>query len=120
MTLFAAKVECLPRSGIRQPLIQAFMDDLTVHSNISARMPLPPQRSGKAGNMGENDIQASQMQVPGPEEGGVEGKFCFHLDGLPILSVSEKPVKSLGKIFNATLRETAMIHSTHIELKTWL
>lgn len=40
-------------------------------------MPLGPQRSGKAGNIGENDIQASQMQVPGPEVGESGGKVLL-------------------------------------------
>ena len=49
-------------------------------------------------------------------KGRVEGKDCFHLDGLPIPLVSEKPVKSLGNIFDSTLTDTAAIQ----QLKTWL
>lgn len=52
-------------------------------------------------------------------KGRVEDKYRFHLDGALIPSVSEKPIKSLGKIFDVTLRDTAAVQSTQAELKTW-
>ncbi|KAF7645521.1 hypothetical protein LDENG_00202680, partial [Lucifuga dentata] len=45
-------------------------------------------------------------------KGRVEDKYRFHLDGVLIPSVSEKPVKSLGKIFDGT-------QSMHTELKSY-
>ncbi|KAI2644199.1 Renalase [Labeo rohita] len=42
------------------------------------------------------------------------------MNGLQIPSLTEKPVKSLGKLFDVTLRDTVAIQAMHAELKTWL
>nr|XP_057943465.1 uncharacterized protein LOC131138512 [Doryrhamphus excisus] len=123
MLVKAAEVECrgpLSKSGIRQPPIRAFMDDLTVtatsvtgcrwllrgleRSIIWARMMFKPAKS-----------RSLVLR-----KGKVEDKHRFNLNGVPIPSVSEKPVKSLGKIFDSTLKDKAAVQSANAELKTWL
>ncbi|KAK0134482.1 hypothetical protein N1851_029911 [Merluccius polli] len=37
-----------------------------------------------------------------------------------MLLISEKPVKSLGKVFNCSLMDTASILATNQELEAWL
>ena len=47
-------------------------------------------------------------------------KYQFQVSGSLIPSVTEKLVKSLGKIFDDTLRDSAAIQSMHKEFKNWL
>lgn len=54
------------------------------------------------------------------KKGKVTDKFCFLLDGTTIPSITEKPVKSLGKVFDCSLSDTAAIQTTIKELETWL
>lgn len=49
----------------------------------------------------------------------VINKFHFTLGATQIPSVTEKPVKSLGNVFNYSMKDTAVIHATNLEL-AWL
>ncbi|KAJ3583724.1 hypothetical protein NHX12_015663 [Muraenolepis orangiensis] len=52
-------------------------------------------------------------------KGKVVDKFRFNIADTAIPSISEKPVKSLGKVFDCSLRDTS-IQSTCTELDGWL
>ncbi|KAK0135815.1 hypothetical protein N1851_028312 [Merluccius polli] len=54
------------------------------------------------------------------KKGRVTDKFCFSIAGTPIPTISEKRIKSLGKFFDSSLRDTASIKSTCDELEGWL
>ncbi|XP_029958217.1 uncharacterized protein LOC115396474 [Salarias fasciatus] len=47
-------------------------------------------------------------------------RFHFNIAGITIPSITEKPVKRLGKMFGSTLRDTASIKTTCAELDGWL
>ncbi|KAJ3600949.1 hypothetical protein NHX12_031922 [Muraenolepis orangiensis] len=53
-------------------------------------------------------------------KGKVVDKFRFNIADTAIPSISEKPVKSLGKVFDCSLRDTTCIQSTCTELDGWL
>lgn len=53
-------------------------------------------------------------------KGKVNTKFCFRLGEHLISSVTEKPVKSLGKVFNCSLYDRDSIKATSADLKGWL
>ena len=53
-------------------------------------------------------------------KGKVVDNFCFNITGTAIPTISEKPVKSLGKVFDSSLRDTTSIQSTCTELDGWL
>ena len=53
-------------------------------------------------------------------KGKVVDNFCFNITGTAIPTISEKPVKSLGKVFDSSLRDTTSIQSTFTELDGWL
>ncbi|KAJ3589962.1 hypothetical protein NHX12_007919 [Muraenolepis orangiensis] len=53
-------------------------------------------------------------------KGKVVDKFRFNIADTAIQSISEKPVKSLGKVFDCSLRDTTSIQSTCTELDGWL
>ena len=52
------------------------------------------------------------------KKGRVMDRLCFSLEGSLIPMVSEKPVKSLGKVFNSSLK--AFIQSACQKLDSWL
>ena len=54
------------------------------------------------------------------KKGKVVDKFRFSLSGTAIPSITEQPVKSLGKLFDSTLRDTAAIQKTTKDLEAWL
>lgn len=54
------------------------------------------------------------------KRGKVVDKFCFFLDSVAIPSITEKPVKNLGMVFDCSLRDAAAIQATIKELEAWL
>lgn len=54
------------------------------------------------------------------KRGKVVDRFHFSLAGAIIPSITEQPVKSLGKVFDCSLEDSASIQKTSKELKTWL
>lgn len=54
------------------------------------------------------------------KRGKLVDKFRFVVDGTTIPSITEKLVKSLGKTFDCSLRDTASIQATITKLGTWL
>ena len=54
------------------------------------------------------------------KRGKVTDKFRFSLDGTQIPSVTEKPIKKLGKTFDCPLKDAASIKATNRELEAWL
>lgn len=54
------------------------------------------------------------------KRGKVTGKFSFSLGNTRIPSLTEEPVKSLGKVFNSSLRDAVSTQAINQELETWL
>lgn len=54
------------------------------------------------------------------KRGKVVDRFRFSIGGALIPTVSEKPVKSLGKVFNSSLKDSASIQETCQELESYL
>jgi len=54
------------------------------------------------------------------KKGKTSDKFCFTLGSTQTPSITEKPMKSLGKVFDCSLRDTASIRATNEELEAWL
>ncbi|KAK1891747.1 Malformin synthetase mlfA [Dissostichus eleginoides] len=52
-------------------------------------------------------------------KGKLEDKFRFNIEGTVIMTIREKPFKSLGKVFDSSLRDTIPIQSTCTELDGW-
>ncbi|KAJ3614940.1 hypothetical protein NHX12_018509 [Muraenolepis orangiensis] len=119
----SAEPECRgPRtnSGQRQPPIRAFMDDLTVMTES-----VPGCRWILKGL--EELVEWARMRFKPAKsrsmvlrKGKVVDKFRFNIADTAIPSISEKPVKSLGKMFDCSLRDTTSIQSTCTELDGWL
>lgn len=61
-----------------------------------------------------------KVKVPMLKKGKVVDKFCFTIFKTIIPTLSEKPLKSLGKLFDCSLKETAALHKTCCDLEAWL
>ncbi|XP_072560565.1 uncharacterized protein [Paramormyrops kingsleyae] len=123
MLVKAAEVECrgpLSRSGTRQPPIRAFMDDLTVTATSVPGCRWLLKGLERLTSWARMTFKPAKCRSLVSRKGRVEDKFRFHMNGLQIPSLTEKPVKSLGKLFDVTLRDTVAIQAMHAELETWL
>lgn len=111
MLVKAAEVECrgpVSKSGTHQPLIRAFMDDLTVTATSVTGCHWLLQGLERLMTWARMAFKPAKSRSLVLRKGRVEDEYCFHLDGALIPSVSEKPIKSLGKIFDGTLRDTTL------------
>jgi len=66
------------------------------------------------------ELQASKVLIADAEETKDHDNFRFALGSTQIPSITEKPVKSLGNVFDCSLRDTASIRATNQELEAWL
>lgn len=123
MLVKAAEPECrgpLSKSGVRQPPIRAFMDDLTVTTTAvpGARWILQGlERIMKWARMSFKPAKSRSLVI---KKGRVTDRFRFSLGEDLIPSVTEKSVKSLGKVFNCSLKDADSIKATSADLESWL
>ncbi len=123
MLIKSAEPECrVPKmkSAQCQPPIRAFMDDLTVtrESVPGCRWILKGlEKLMEWARMRFKPAKSRSMVL---RRGKVDDKSRFSVTGATIPTVTEKPVKSLGKVFDSTLRDAASIQSTCTELDRWL
>ena len=102
MLVKAAEVECrgpLSRSGVRQSPIRAYMDDLTVTSTsvMGGRWLLKGlERNMTWARMYFKPAKSRSLVL---KKGKVMEKVRFTVAGETIPTLSEKPIKSLGKTF---------------------
>ncbi|TWW59294.1 hypothetical protein D4764_06G0008240, partial [Takifugu flavidus] len=122
MVVKAAEVECrgpLSRSGVRQPPIRAYMDDLTVTTSVpGCRWILQGlERLILWARMSFKPTMSRSMVL---KKGKVVDKFRFSISGTIIPSITEQPVKSLGKLFDSSPKDTAAIQKSTEEFGGWL
>ncbi|KAK7889536.1 hypothetical protein WMY93_025096 [Mugilogobius chulae] len=108
VTLFALAMNMLVKSAepeCRGPLTKLSMDlEGLEHMITWARMEFKPAKS-------------RSLVV---RKGKVTDEFRFTLRDIQIPSVREKPIKSLGKTFDATLKDAAALQETTEQLAMWL
>ncbi|XP_062387675.1 uncharacterized protein LOC134076569 [Sardina pilchardus] len=123
MLVKSAEVECrgpLTKSGTRQPPIRAFMDDLTVTTTSVPGCRWILKVLEQLISWARMEFKPAKSRALVVRKGKVTDRFRFSVGGTPIPSVTEKPVKSLGKMFDSTLKDTAALQATSSELGTWL
>ncbi|KAJ3614887.1 hypothetical protein NHX12_018456, partial [Muraenolepis orangiensis] len=119
----SAEPECRgPRtnSGQRQPPIRAFMDDLTVMTESVPGCRWILKGLEELVEWAPMRFKSAKSRSMVLRKGKVVDKFRFNIADTAIPSISEKPVKSLGKVFDCSLRDTTSIQSTCTELDGWL
>ena len=123
MLVKAAEAECrgaLSRSGVRQSPIRAYMDDLTVTTTsvMGGRWLLKGlERNMTCARMYFKPAKSRSLVL---KKGKVMEKVRFTVTGETIPTLSEKPIKSLGKTFNSSLKDTATKQKTIKDLEEWL
>ncbi|XP_059199347.1 uncharacterized protein LOC131979398 [Centropristis striata] len=123
MLVKAAEPECrgpLSKSGVRQPPIRAFMDDLTVTTTAvpGARWILQGlERIMAWARMSFKPAKSRSLVL---KKGKVTDRFRFSLGLHQIPSVTERPVKSVGKVFTCSLKDADSIKATSADLEGWL
>lgn len=123
MVVKAAEVECrgpLSKSGVQQPPIRAYMDDLTITTTSvpGTRWILQgPERLITWARMSFKPSKSRSMVL---ERGKVIDKFRFSISATAIPSITEQLVKSLGKLFDSSLKDSAAIQKSSEELGAWL
>ncbi|XP_035683116.1 uncharacterized protein LOC118420431 [Branchiostoma floridae] len=90
-------------SGIRQPPLKAFMDDITVttESVISARHML--KSLSKAASWARMRFKAKKCRKLVLRKGKVCDRVQLEVQGERVPNIADQPIKSLGKKFDATL-----------------
>lgn len=123
MVVKSAEVECrgpLTDPGMWQPPSRAFVDDLTVTTTsvLGCRWILLGLEH--LISWARMDFKPAKSRSLVVRRGNVTDQFLFWIGGVRIPSVGEKPVKSLDKIYDCTLKDTAALQSTAEELGMWL
>ncbi|RXN38269.1 reverse transcriptase [Labeo rohita] len=120
MIVKSAEVECRgpkSRSGTRQPPIRAFMDDLTVMTTFVPGCRWLLQGLERLISWARMSFKPAKSRSLVLKKGKVSDRFRFALGETTIPSVTEK---SLGKIFNSSLKDSAAIKQTKRDLTIWL
>ncbi len=123
MIVKSAEVECrgpMSRSGTRQPPIRAFMDDLTVTAASVPECRWLLQGLQRLILWARMSFKPAKSRSLVLKKGKVVDRFHFTLEGSQIPSVTERPVKSLGKIFDSSLKDTAALQQTSSDVTNWL
>ena len=132
VTLFALAMNILVKSaekecrgpttntGVRQPPIRAYMDDLTVTTSSVTGCRWILRGLEKQIAWARMSFKPSKSRSLILKKGKVEDRFRFSIAGDTIPSLTEKPVKSLGKVFNDSLKDTASIKESCASLDTRL
>lgn len=89
--------------GVRQPPMRAYMDDLTVPTSSVPGSRWILQGLERLIKWARMSFKPAKSRTLVLKKGKVTDKFRFMLEGSPIPSISEKPVKSLGKLFDHSL-----------------
>ncbi|KAK7880264.1 hypothetical protein WMY93_030631 [Mugilogobius chulae] len=123
MIVKSAEPECRgpkSKSGQRQPPIRAFMDDLTVTTESVSGCRWILQGLQKLVKWARMNFKPAKSRSMVLRKGSVDSKFQFSIAGTAIPTISEKPVQSLGKVFDSSLKDTESIKVTIASLDTWL
>lgn len=123
MLVKAAETECqgpLSRSGVWQPPIRAFMDDLTVTTTSVPRARWILQGMEMLMSWARMRFRPAKSRSLVLKKWKIADKYFFWLEEHQILSVTGKPVKSLEKVFNCSLNDRESIKAASADLEGWL
>lgn len=123
MIVKSAEVECRgPKSssGTRQPPIRAFMDDLTVTTTSVPGCRWLLQGLERLMSWARMSFKPAKSRSLVLKKGKEADCFRFALGETTIPSVADRPVKSLGKIFYSSLKDSAAIKQAKCDLTNWL
>ena len=117
------ELECrgpITRSGVRQPLIRAYMDDMTITTTSTIDARWVSKGIEKLVTGARMSFNASKFRLLVLKKGIAMEKAHFKLSGETIPTIQEKSIKSLGKHTDRSLRVTISILETKGNLEKWL
>jgi hypothetical protein len=92
--------------GVYMPPLKAFMDDTTVIQNGEKRTKAILDRLDAVISWARMKFKPSKSRSLSLRKGKVNEKAIFTISGQKILTVAEEPVKSLGRWYNSSLKDT--------------
>ena len=101
------------KSGIHRPPIRAFMDDLTVTTVSVSGCRWILQGLERLTIWAWMCFKPEKSRSLVLKRGKVINRFHLSLGGTCITSVTEKPVKSLGKTFDCPLKDATSMKATN-------
>ena len=107
------------KSGVRQPPGRAFMDDMTLTTKTIIEAKWTLQELETAITWARMKVKPSKSRSLVIKNGKVkEERFKIGNEIIP--TVSEKPVKCLGKFFNDSLSDKQNVRETCKQLDDWM
>ena len=123
MIIKSAEVECRGlrvKSGIRQPPLRAYMDDITVTTSSVIGCKLIVRGLEKLIVWARMRFKPGKSRSLVLQKGKIKSTARFTIAGEFIPTVTEKPVKSLGKWFDSSTKDQAAIKGIGGDLDDWL
>ena len=119
MIVKSAEIECqgpMMKTGVRQPPIRAYMDDLTVTTTSVMGSRWILRSLEKLMAWARMKFKPAKSRSFVMKKGRTVEKFRFSIAGTVIPTLSE----CLGKIFDTTLRDTNAVRAAIGDLELWL
>ena len=105
--------------GVLHPSCRAFMDDITVMTTTEIGMRWVLRRLDEIATWGRLCFKPKKSRSLVIKKGKVH-QASFSMQGDRIPTISDEPIKSLGKWFNATLQDKSTVKDIQVQLKAWL
>ncbi len=96
------------------------MDDLTVTTTLVPRSRWIPQGLERLITWAKLSFKPSKSRSVVLKKGKVKDRFRFSISGTVMPTITGQPVKSLGKLFDSNLKDSAAIQKSNRELGAWL
>lgn len=108
------------KTGIIQPPNKAFVDDMTLSTKSVVEGRWSLNELGEVINWARMRFKPSKSRSLVIVKGKVCNQYRFKINNEWIPTLTEKPIKCLGKWFRASLNDRTSIADTQLQLKTWL
>lgn len=107
-------------SNMTQPPNKAFVDDMTIATKTVVEGRWTLSELVEVFEWGRMNFKASKSRSLVISKGKVSNQYRFKVNNEWIPTLSEKPVKCLGKWYRATLNDKISIEETYNQLNEWL
>ena len=109
-----------PETGTRHPPIKAFMDDMTVSANYAPGVRWTLSALEDIIKWARIKLNAKKSRSLVIKRGKIDNGNRFRISGEVIPSISESPIKYLGKVYDDTLKDIANTRNTKAQLDQWV
>ena len=110
----------MSRTGISQPPTRGFMDDMTITCKtvVEARWTL--EELGEMITWARMKFKPAKSRSLVLKSGKLTNRYKFKIQGDTIPTLSDNPVKALGKWYRPELNDQASMKETQDQLRTWM